>query len=169
MEGWLTSVTKVDLFERGAEQAARAVSETRIGHIANVVARGLDGDEQAEIECRRVLQILAELDDDQLIMLAARLQKNSGEYLERHKAVVIGPLVNLGSDEGEWDRAALHEAAASHLVRLNLLKASFPWIREGEIPEFDDTTGKIRSSGDDITQLGRIVLRAVGLAELGDY
>src|SRR5437762_10825181 len=67
----------VDLFEEGANQSARALSQERIEYIANLVSHGLLGEEKERLESKRLFNILREVDDDQIIMLTSHLQKYS--------------------------------------------------------------------------------------------
>ena len=164
----LEKPTQVDLFENGAGQAVRAVTDDRVKFIASVVANGISGEGKEELEAKRVLNILRELDDAQIIMLAAKLQKNWGDFWERHMEVVSRPVVTYGSEDDDRDKAALYDAARGQLVRLGLLSPVFRPIKKGELPEFDLKTGMLKSTRDQITPLGRMVLRHVGLADRED-
>jgi hypothetical protein len=62
------------------------------------------------------------------------------------------------------DEAALHEDARSHLGRLGLLALKFRRPHGKELPEFDDKTGMMKATSVDLTQLGRLLLRQIGLA-----
>lgn len=168
LQGRLEKPTKIDLFETGAEQAVRAVTDERIGHIASVVANGIRGEEKEELEAKRVLNILRELDDAQIIMLAAKLQKNQGDFWDRHMEVVSRPVVTYGSEDADLDKAALFDAAKGQLTRLGLLSPVFRSLKKGEVPEFDTKTGRMKSTRDRITPLGRMLLRHVGLANRED-
>lgn len=54
----------VDLFEEGAVQSVRALSEERRAYITQLVANGITGDEKARIEAKRLLNLLEQIDDD---------------------------------------------------------------------------------------------------------
>ena len=168
LQGRLAKPTKVHLFENGAEQAVRALTDERIGLIASVVANGITGEKKEELEAKRVLNVLRELDDAQIIMLAAKLQKNWGDFRDRHAQVVYRPVVTFGSEDEDRDKAALYDAARAQLVRLGLLSPVFRSLKKGELPEFDPKTGMMKSTRDQITPLGRMVLQHVGLANRED-
>ncbi|ACL62542.1 hypothetical protein [Methylobacterium nodulans] len=61
----------VDLFEDGAFQSARALSDERRERIARIVARGLTSDERGRTEAKRILRLLSSVEDDHLIILAS--------------------------------------------------------------------------------------------------
>jgi hypothetical protein len=138
----------VALFEEGAYQAARAFTGERRRQIAELVAGGIADDRRDYVESHRVLRLLEELDDGEVILLAGYLSKNlHGEYWNRHASVMYVPPAHLGSDRDGIDRNTVREAATLHLLRLGLL--------EGE-------AGAQHSVG--LSSLGRLLLRRIGLA-----
>ena len=62
---------RIDLIEDGAEQATRALSDGRREYIAKLVAEGICGEDKAKIEAKRMLRLLRDLDDDQVIILTS--------------------------------------------------------------------------------------------------
>lgn len=161
---------RVDLFEEGALQSVRALSPERQDYIANIVARGITGDEKARIEAKRMLKLLREIDDDQIIILAGKLNRNERDkaYYDRHAAIFDPPRAHLGSDRSEWDKEALFELARVELVRFGLLTPTFKSLKKGELPEFDQKTGMMKQQSRRLTPLGRMLLRHVGLASEAD-
>ncbi len=160
------SPESVDLFEEGGFQSARAISEERREQIANVVAYGLSGEDKERIEAKRVLKLLRELDDDQIIILTAHLSKNmfDDDFQERNQHILYGPAVHMQSSREEMDQATMIELAKAQLISLGLLRPRFKNIKKGEIPEFDSKTGTIKRQSLDISPLGRLVLRRIGIA-----
>jgi hypothetical protein len=158
---------RINLFEEGAIQASRATTSERRAYIVNVVATGLNGDQKDAIEARRFLRLLGEIDDDQVIILASYLNKNrqNPEFHETHKGVLDQVFLTFGSGEEEQRRAALQSLSRSELSRLGLLKSHFKNTKTGEIPEFDKDTGMMKSTWKDLSQLGRLLLIHLGLAE----
>lgn len=139
---------KVDLFEDGAFQAIRSLSEERTEYIANVVARGLSGEEKEELAAKRILTLLTQLDDGQIILLASRLTKNrrNDEFWKIHSDTLKFESVSFKSSPQERDRATMREMAEQGLVRLGLLNTRL-----------------------DITPLGLLFLRHIDLAGPSDY
>lgn len=161
---------RIDLFEEGALQSVRALSPERQDYIASIVARGITGDEKARIEAKRMLKLLREVDDDQMIILAGKLHRNERDnsFHDRHAAIFERPRVHLGSERAEIDKEALFELARVELVRLGLLTPTFKTLKKGELPEFDQKTGMIKQQSRRITPLGRMLLRHVRLASDDD-
>ena len=158
---------KIDLFEDGAAQALRALSAERLEYIAALVACGLTSDERKEIEAKQLLKLLDELDDDQVVILQSKLHRHmsSKEFYERHQNVLEPVVAHLQSPRGDLDREALYRLARRQLVDLGLLRQTFRKPRKGEVPEFDDKTGTMKSHGTELRPLGRLLLRLIGLAE----
>lgn len=162
---------KVDLFEDGATQAVRALSSERLEYIAALVARGLTSGEREGIEAKRLLKLLDEVDDDQIVILQSKLRRHarSEAFYERHEEV-LGPVsAHMQSPQEDLDRAAMYRLARRQLVDLGLLHQTFRRPRRGELPEFDENTGMIKSQGTELSPLGRLLLRRIGLAEEDEF
>jgi hypothetical protein len=144
----------IALIEEAAYQAARAISEERRQQIANLVAEGITDDRRDYIESRRVLRLLGELDDAEVIILASYLQKNrEGDYRERHANLLGKRAAHLESSRHELDARTVRSAAEQHLGELWLLERS----------DFG-----ARPIGQ-VSGLGRLLLRRIGLADPDDY
>lgn len=161
----------IELFEDGAFLAVRSHTTARISQIANVVADGMSGEEHKTIEAKRMLNLLEEIDEEQVVHLSASLHKNrrNREFHETHATILRPKAVGFGSSREELDAHTLQQMAKQKLVRLGLLNQNFKRSRPGELPEFDDKTGMIKASGHSLTPLGRLFLRYLGLAEPDDY
>ncbi len=155
----------IDLFEDGAHQAAKALSDERRQRIAELVASGIKGDEAAQLESKRLLTLLNEVDDAQLIILSSHshTHSRSQEFYERNAAVLEPVRAHLGSSQDELDKDTMFRLNRDHLIRLGLLRPRFQQPRRGEMPEFDRDTGMMKTSGRELTPLGRLLLRRIGL------
>lgn len=167
----LTNPEAVDLFEHGVWQSVRAVTEERKNYVAQLVANGLNGDEKSKIESKRLLALLAELDDDQIIILTSYTNQFSHNAEWRHKqgAVLTPVRAFLGSSQETLDENTVYELARTQLYTLGLLQHKFRAPKKGEIPEFDPKTGTIKASSRDITPLGRLLLTRLGVIETGKF
>jgi hypothetical protein len=160
----------VDLFEDGAFASARAMSDERRLRIARLVAFGVSGDELARLEAKRLLALLAQLDDGQVIILCSYLSKNkrNPEFWDAHESVLQSGRVHLRSSRGEHDTALVRELGREQLLRLGLLRENFRRPERGKSPEFDEKTGRMKVVSRSVSPLGRLLLRRLGLAEEGD-
>jgi hypothetical protein len=156
---------RIDLFEEGALQSSRALSDERLRYIAKLVAFGISKDEREQIEAKRLLKIIEGLDDDQIIVLASYSRDNLlGEQLrEAHADLLQPPRVHLGSSIDEVDQETFFRLARSQLGNLGLTTSSFTKPKKGEIPEFDERTGMLKAGATRLTPLGRLLLRRIGL------
>ncbi|MDE0010406.1 MAG: hypothetical protein OXU36_04640 [Candidatus Poribacteria bacterium] len=157
----------IDLMEDGFLQAARALSEERIEYIASLVKNGLTDEDSEHIAYKKLLSILAELNDIEVLILTSYsggiMQQR--DFQRKHQGIVTAPPVHLGSSQEEVDKHAIYEAHKANLAHLGLLKIRFRQPRRGESPEFDDKTGMMKASGYDITDLGRLLLRSIDQSE----
>lgn len=161
----------IDLFEEGGFQSARAITEDRRDQIANVVSFGLSGDEKDRIEAKRILKLLDDLDDDQIIILARYLHKNrdSADFDEKHQAVIRPVQAYIGAGQDVLDQATMNELARAQLISLGLLKANYRAPKKGELPDFDLKTGRMKYTHLALSPLGRLLLRRIGLAEADEF
>jgi len=136
-----------------------------------VVASGLSGQERSQLEAKRVLRLLGEIDDDQIVMLSSFLVRyeSDQEFRELHRDILIPPDVTTEGDEESENRAALHGAAVDHLVRLGLLREHYGTVFAGEKPAIDKNTGIVIPLYKELSPLGRLLLRHIGLAEADEF
>lgn len=160
----------IDIFEEGGIQSTRALSDDRRDQIAHVVAFGLSGEDKERIEAKRILKLLREIDEDQIIILTGHLHKNlfDDDFQERNSHILHGPFVHMQSSRDDMDRATMTELAKAQLISLGLLRPRFKNLKKGEVPEFDPKTGMMKRQSLEISSLGRLVLRRIGVADEGD-
>lgn len=167
----------LDLLEDGLHQAARAVSEERKQHIASIVADGLSSEDLDFLESKHLLSILSELNDIEVLVLASHsfeFRKQQGDSSE-WRQVTSFERPTMASPQSVKDRYALQQSYRNHLMRLGLVKPRFPTPGVGlkrsskpefpEVPQFDYETGMMKSQGIDLTPLGELLLRKVGLVK----
>jgi hypothetical protein len=160
-----TGVEYVDLLEEGMVQAARAISEKRIEEIASLLKNSLTDAELRHQQDKRLLQLLGELNEVELLLLSSYTAKAryDDEWAKKHDSVLRPPPAYMGAAQEDLDKATLHEQFKQHLARLGLLRPKFKSWKKGEFPEMDQDTGQPKVSYYDITALGRLLLRRVDL------
>ncbi len=85
------------------------------------------------------------------------------DFRQRNESILMEPIATMGSSQDELDKSTLHQTYKEKLVRLNLLSKKFPKPKKGELPTFDDKTGMVKSSGYEITSLGKLFLKHIDL------
>lgn len=158
----------IDLFEEGFVQASRAITDERRSQIASVVRNGLDDESIAYSESKYVLKLLQELNEQEIIWLRYHLHPTIGgdeEFRNKHKNVLERVYVTMGSDESVRKKAALQESYIEHLERLGLISPQYTIDQDTGVPEFDTFTGRPAVSYYDITFLGHLVLKQIGLID----
>ncbi len=120
----------LDLFEESVDQAARALSDMRRKHLANMLTRSLTQEELKHAESKKLLNILRELTDEELIMLVYYSEYSerselgfSGSFnmIRQYPEILSPPLLTKGSVQEERDKAALQESYRNTLIRFGLL------------------------------------------------
>lgn len=156
----------IDILEESMLQASKALSKERKEYIASIVSNGIGKDEVDHIQKKLLLNLLNELSDAEIIILQS-YGLNGLEYrefYEKHKEILMPPHVSRRTgDQDGLENRTLFDAQKNHLARLNLIKAKYKHPKRGEIPEFDTNTGTVKAQGYEITSLGRLLLRNVGL------
>ena len=134
--------SRVELLELGAESAARAAWAERREYIAEIVARGLSSEELSAEEVKKLLFILRDLTDPELITLIWRARGGNAadDFYSRHRNVLDGGL------RVTKDRRALQKAYLETLKRHDLV---IHWSA-GNKPV--------------VSPLGNLLLRYVGVA-----
>jgi hypothetical protein len=160
----------VDLLEDGMQQASRALDSERIAYIAALLKNSLADEELKRLQDKRLLAILGELNEVELLLLTSYIMKNQHDvtFQERHKSALRVPPAFFGADPEALDQAALHEEYRNHLTRLGLLRQRYKRPKRGELPEFDDRTGMVKATGRELTALGRLLLRRIDVLAAGE-
>lgn len=169
LEAKFTQPPVVDLLEDAFMQAARATSQERLKHIANVIVTGLSEAELNEAETKRMLWLLGQLTDAEVVILRSQLARTiedgeqDAEFLSKHEQLLAPDFTHMGSSDEEFEQEALKASYKQHLYDLGLIRYRFRRPRPGQPPEFDHKTGMMATSGSDVTRLGKMLLRYLNL------
>ena len=118
----------LDLFEDGILQAARAISQERREHLASLLARSLTQDELKYAESKKLLNLLRELTDPELVLLVYYSEspyfgsQRDRELMEKHPEILRPASREYGISQEEIDRGALQDSYLNTLTRLGLLQ-----------------------------------------------
>ena len=159
----------IDLIEDAFVQAARATTDERLNYIACVVANGLSLDDLKHAESKRILWLLGQLNDSEVVILRSRLCltrediMTDAQFREKHQELLAPDATYLGSTDDEFENAAIKRSYQQHLHDLGLIRSRFTKPRKGELPELDPGTGMLKANGTEITRLGKMLLRYLDL------
>lgn len=156
-----------DLFEDGFRLASRALTDERRHYIASFLKNGLSADVLTHIEKKSLLALLEQLNDVEVLILKYESLRGDKqrEFWDLHETSLRYPRAVMGSSQEAADREAVNKNYRSHLAQLELL---LPWYvkpKKGEIPEFDETTGRLKFQSYKITRLGMLLLHHIDLGE----
>ncbi len=161
----LTDENFTDLVEEALRHVARSVSAERRAHIAALLANGLRPETISLVESKHLLRILGETNDIEIIRLASHLFDTMGsgaEYWAQHREMLEPVAPTMGSSDSELDKAALQDSYDEHLASLGLLVAQHNVDRRTNQLVVDHS-GHIEVRGYDLTQLGRLLLKQIGM------
>jgi hypothetical protein len=136
-----------DLLEDGLAQATRALTPTRRGQIATLLKNGLSREDLDHLQKKRLLTLLGELNDAEIVIL---------RYYGRNR---YGEQDYEGFPDEEHDQAAVHQTYRSTLQRLGLLEPVIKLPRDGSLPDIDKHTGQFKVQHYQISQLGVLLLK----------
>ncbi|MGY0555390.1 hypothetical protein ACW17M_19430 [Vreelandella sp. 2A-K22] len=153
---------KVDLIEEGGYQAARATSSKRIEMIVEAVSRGLTLDDADLVRRKRLLTILGELDEDELVLLNAHGRAYGHCHDDPFSDVKRPHPTHLNSSMEDIEHEHLYESGPKHLLRMGLLRKNYGNVKRGQVPDFDPRAGDFAHSVE-ISQLGRMLLKEIGM------
>jgi hypothetical protein len=156
----------VDLIEDGAYQAVRATTDERKRYLALAVAQGIGADEQNKLNEKRILALLGDLDDGDILLLDA-FAANAAFGNQGHEKFKNlrpeQPTINA-REAATVERWGLYQASIARLERLSLLHKHVRLDNKTKLPEFDTFTGEPKGNYR-ITQLGLLVLKRIGLGK----
>lgn len=158
----LKQLENVDLLETGAFQSARALSDERLLYIAKAVAEGIAAEERNKINAKRILNLIGEIDDEEILILDAYRTHEGDKFAKLRPEPAY-----MGADREVIERAELYDAANTKLQRLSLIEKKINLNSKTKMPEFDVFSGEPKGYMR-ITPLGRLVLRRIGLGEDDD-
>jgi hypothetical protein len=118
----------LDLFEESLVQASHAVTKERRSRIANLMAKSLSQEDLKYAESKKMLNLLRELTDPELIMLifySKPITMGSvyhEQLRERHPEILKPTSRERGIVQEEIDRGALQHSYNNTLIWLGLLE-----------------------------------------------
>jgi hypothetical protein len=154
----LSHSTSLPLIEEGISQASRAFSDERRKFLAKCVAKGVDADDMAKLGELKLLQLLGELGDDDLLLLDANNERDGWAKLR----ALQPPMVFVNDNDEVRAREELHRASYRKLVSLGLLNFSMNTDELG-LPKYE-RTGELQGHHF-VSSLGRQLLVRAGLAK----
>jgi hypothetical protein len=161
-----TNENFTDLLEEGLHQAARSITDERRAYIATLIVESLSDNEVEYAESKHLLRILGELNDTEVIWLrffAVPFIHGDTDFRSQHDNVLQRPPAFIGSSQETHDKLALQGSYKAHLAELNLISPRYQTDIRTKQPEFDTFTGGLKLSGYQITGLGRLLLRHIGI------
>ena len=147
VEARMLEEKSIDLMEDGFLQAARALSEECIEHIASLLKNSLTDEDLEQNAYKRLLFLFGEINDIEVIILKAHSLHGTEhrDFWEKHQEVLIGEPLRFPTSRKKVDQNAIYKTYRSNLVRLDLLEV------RSEQP----------SQNYEITSLGRLLLRSI--------
>ena len=161
----LTDENFVDILEEGMTQAAKSVAEKRRGYIASVIAHGLSEDQIEFMETRRVLKLLSELNDNEIILLRFYLVPTIGgdeEFRSKHESLLKVRPATINAQQRDVEKEAIHNSYIENLCNYGLLRKEYSVDITDKI-EYDKSTQAPKIRRTVITSLGKYFLRQIGL------
>lgn len=158
----------VDLIEEGFVQASRAISEERRKYITSIVTSGITDKAIQFHESKYLLKTLQELNDIEIIWLRYYLvptMDGDKEFRNKHKNILENIKTYIGVDSETLSKSAIQKSYKEHLERLELISHKIRFDRTKGVPEYDIFSGKPKTSYTEITTLGRLLLKQIGLIE----
>ena len=165
-----------DLLEDGFVQASRALTKERLEYIASLLKNSLTDEELEHIEKKKLLSLLGELNDAEIIWLQSYcfMIRSFGSdkykaFYEKHQTVLEPVRVRIGSSRRkQLTKMLFKKVYKDNLIKLGLIKEKYKSIKKGEIPEFDEKTGRLKTSGLTSTTLGKLLIKCIDLNEFSE-
>lgn len=156
----------IELIELGIISAVNTASNKRRDYISELIINGISSEEIEIYESKYLLKLLEEINDIELIWLRYHLHQgvnSDKEFRTLHEKTISDIRVHTKSTMVEINKAAIQTSYKEHLVRLKLLNQIISFNREKGIPEYDNQ-GNAKISHYKITDLGKLILKQIGLS-----
>lgn len=153
----LMEPSNAPLVEEGIAQAARAFTSERRQFLAKCVAHGIDADERDKLDEMKILRLLDEVGDDDLIILHAV----HGPQADAKLAALKPPPLGANAPDRDRAKGELHRASIRKLLAVGFL-SSAPYTDEPRRWKYGKSG--VLEDGPYISALGRMVLARVGLS-----
>ena len=155
----ITDEEFTDLVEEGLRQAARSLSDERRDYLASIIARSLSSDDISYQESKHLMRLLGEINDVEVIWLVSYFhtdmrRQDAKSFHETHKDLLSPQRAFWGTSQAQLDKLTLQESYKQHLAQLYLLVG---------IPEYNPIDDKPRIRRYEITELGKLLLREIGI------
>lgn len=164
-----------NLFEESIWTATKSISEEKRNYIANIITYSLKTDNFDYEKERYYLSIINELNDIQIIYLIyyAKMKIDWGkmdkEFIEKHSDILKYETIYWNSTDEVREKANIIKYYLEHMERMGLLYAYYKMpsknLSSDKDPEFDDKTGKLKSSGFKISKLGKELAEYMGFSD----
>lgn len=157
-----------DLLEEGLKQSVRALSEERRNYIASIIENSLNQEQIGFNEAKYLMNLLDNLSDVEIIWLRSywfSTREDHNAFHSKHKVVLEPVWKHRLSRQISIDKEALQDSYQEHLERLGLIKSTHDFDSNTGIPKFDKFTGTPKISHVDLTSLGILLLRFIGLID----
>jgi hypothetical protein len=166
----LWSSEKQALFEDGARVAIKALSPERIDHVAKIVAEGLTEDDAGAARTRLFLDLIGELSDVDLIVMAADTRLGMDpQWRAKHAEALSSPLTKKPPpDASPEQHAALNLSQREALIatKLQINRLVRLGVMEREEQHYIDERHALQNIGQVKTAIGRPRLSPLGTAVL---
>jgi hypothetical protein len=138
----------LDIFEDCVSQTGRAVTDDRLENLASVLEKSLTDEQIKHLQTKRLLSILSELNDVEVIILQSYGYMNPTEFRDQHKSIFQNAVIHHTASEEEKEENAMYINYTDNLINLGLI-------------------GPNRSGGSQLylTQLGNMLLKILGRSE----
>lgn len=157
----------IDLFEASLHQAANSMSDERRNYIALLLKNSLTNEELSHAEERKLLDLLGQLNDPEIIVLKA--ESLGGDeffsFREKHRDILVPVKATFGIDREFLVKEAFQKSYRNKLMEIGLLEPIFKRTRKGESPEFDIATGRIKATSYKVSSLGQLLLQYINDGE----
>lgn len=168
IDSYLNNSEFIDLLEESFLQASRAFTDERKSYILNLVLNAIIEEKIEIIQSKHLLKILNELNDIEIIWLQ-HYDNYSGaldkEFAEKHKNVLTKIYAFNKCDDETFIKAAIQDSYLDHLYRLELINKKYKKDTKSKQPKFNSRTGEQEYIYSGTTNLGRLLLKQIGLID----
>ena len=142
----------LDIFEDCISQTFRAVSDDRLEDLASLLEKSLTDEQIKYLQTKRLLSILSEVNDVEIIILQSYGYMNPTGFRDQHNSIFQNAVIYDTASEEEQEENAMYINYENNLINLGLI-------------------GPHCSGGSQLflTQLGNMLLKILGRGETVEF
>lgn len=131
----LNSPSVAHIFEEGILSSLKVYSDKRREEIATLIVNSLTQESINEEITISLIQILAELNDSEMVLLISFSQYSTTDFKMKHENIIRGGIITNSTTKEEYEFAIMYRKYLLHLESLELIRPIYEKQPKGKLAD----------------------------------